>query len=175
MSQERTVTQQNPTVEQRIAGLEAIRQIEELKYRYLRAVDGKNFDEFRECFVTEGGSFGYGPMGTFSSVDELLAVFNAYFLGRNDEGNYFIFDMHHAMHPTIELRSDTEAVGEWTLRFREVNTRDRVEMINAGSYRDVYVKVDGRWRVQQQEFSILWMISQPLPDGTDVLPLGFAS
>ncbi|MGJ3507223.1 nuclear transport factor 2 family protein [Enemella sp. A6] len=164
-----------PSLEARIARLEAIRDIEELKHRYLRAVDARNFDEFRECFVTEGASLGYGPMGHFNSVDELLQVFNAYFLSKDDDGNHIVYDMHHAVHPDIEIISDTEATGRWTLRFREVNTRDRVEVINCGTYTDRYVKVDGRWRIQEQEFSILWMFSQPLSDDATVIPYGFDS
>jgi hypothetical protein len=31
-----------------------------------------------------------------------------------------VLDMHHGMHPEIEILSETGARGSWTLRFRQV-------------------------------------------------------
>lgn len=147
----------------RIARLEAIREIEELRYRYFRAVDGKDYDYFRECFVSGPASLSYGPMGTFHSADEVVAAFRGAYLEQQD-GAYLVQHMHHAVHPTIDVLSPDEAVGQWTLRFRDINLRQRTESVMSGAYRDRYVKVDGRWRVAQQDFSVLWMLIKPLPD-----------
>lgn len=156
------MTRQGLSLEQRIARLETMQELEQLKYRYLRAVDAKDYEVFRECFVEGAGSFSYGPMGHFYSADEAIQAFTDNYLGEQD-GDYVSRQMHHAVHPELELLSETEATGRWMLRFRATERLHGVESIMCGSYDDRYVLVDGQWRIQQQHFTMLWMLVKPLP------------
>lgn len=153
------------SLEARISALEAIEQIKALKYRYLRACDRKDPDAFRECFVAEGAFIDYGPrIGRFNDADGIAEVFRRLAL-RRVGGRYVIYDMHHAMHPVIELVGDGQATGAWTLRFRQVDLDERTERISAIEYDDRYEIENGQWRIRSCQVSVLWTLIQPLPEG----------
>lgn len=156
------MTSQDLTLEQRIARLEAIQELEQLKYRYLRAVDAKQYESFKDFFTSEG-SFNYGPMGHYYSPEETTQAFRDGYLAVQD-GDYVTRQMHHAVHPELTMLSDTEATGQWMLRFRSTDRAQGAEMVMCGSYDDRYVKVDGQWRIQQQHFTMLWMLMKPLTE-----------
>ena len=82
-----------------------IEAIKQLKYRYLRTLDLKQWDDFAECFVPEatGDYAGLAFEDRASLVDYMRAN-----LG---EG---VISMHHAHHPEISVDGD-EATGRWYL------------------------------------------------------------
>lgn len=153
------------TLEERVAALEAVEQIKALKYRYLRACDRKDADAFRDCFVAEGATMDYGPTGAFEDRDALTAVFRNVGLARDDDGRYVVLDMHHAMHPVIELLGDGRAKGAWTLRFRQVDRVAGTEAVSAIEYDDRYEIEDGRWLIRSSHVTVLWRVARPLPEG----------
>ena len=154
------------TIEERLAALEAIEQIKQLKHRYLRACDRKQPEVFRDCFVAHGAELDYGEkIGTFRDADGIAAVFSAIAL-EQVEGRHVVLDMHHAVHPDIHLTGPTTAEGEWSLRFRQVNTRHRTETLGAVEYSDSYEVEDGQWRIRRSEVRELWTMTAPLPEGT---------
>ena len=156
------------TVEERLARLEAVEQIKALKYRYLRACDGKRPEEFRACFIADGAVVDYGPaIGQFVDADGIAAVFAHIALKRVDD-KAVVLDMHHAVHPVIEVVSDSEATGAWSLRFRQIDLEARVERVSAIEYDDRYVVEGGEWRVARSEVNVLWTLEKPLPDGLKV-------
>ncbi len=151
------------SLEQRIAALEAIEEIKVLKYRYWRACDAKDPVAFRSCFIRSGASVDFGPMGEFDDADPIAELFARVALEKVD-GVYVIRDMHHGMHPEIRLTGDTTATGIWTLRFRQVNLRERTETVMTGEYDDAYVVEDGQWRMSKSHFRPLWNLTRPLAD-----------
>ncbi|MGN0119449.1 MAG: nuclear transport factor 2 family protein [Streptomyces albidoflavus] len=157
-----------PTLEERIAALEAVEAIKRLKYRYLRACDRKEPEVFRDCFVASGAVLDYGEkIGQFRDADGIRAVFEAIALKKVD-GKHVVFDMHHAVHPDIALTSSTTAEGEWSLRFRQVNTERGTETVGAVEYSDSYEVEDGQWRIRRCEVRELWTMTTTLPEGTRV-------
>lgn len=156
------------TVEERLARLEAIEAIKALKHRYLRACDAKRPEEFRNCFIANGAIVDYGPtIGSFQDADGIAAVFAHLALRRVDD-RFVILDMHHAVHPDIDVVSATEATGAWTLRFRQVDLAKRVERVSAIEYDDRYLVEDGEWRIARCEVRVLWTLAQPLAEGFTV-------
>jgi hypothetical protein len=149
--------------EQRLRRIEDRQAIVELKYRYLRACDGKDPAGMRACFVTSGAQIDFGPMGRFDGVDGLLDIYERVALRRHEEG-YRILDMHHAMHPVIEVSSETTASGRWTMRFRQIDVVARTERVGAVEYEDDYEVDDGRWRIARSHARELWAVTRPLPD-----------
>lgn len=160
------------TLEERIARLENLHEIEQLKYRYLRACDAKDPVGFKACFVPEGADLDYGPLGVFDSVDDLVGIFMKIALEKDDNEEYVILDMHHGVHPTVELVSETEARGAWTLRFRQLRIKDGQEHVMCGDYEDIYRKVDGEWKIHKQHMHVLWSLTKPLPEGSTVVQMG---
>lgn len=154
-----------PTLEQRVARLEAIEEIRRLKHRYLRACDLKEPDAFRDCFVTQGAYIDYGPrLGRFEDADGIAEVFRRIALEKVDD-RYNVLDMHHALQSDIDVVAPAEAVGRWTLRFRQVDRRAGVERVSAIEYDDRYEVEDGQWRIRSCQVRVLWMLEKPLVEG----------
>ncbi|MFS3126945.1 nuclear transport factor 2 family protein [Nocardioides sp. Bht2] len=151
----------------RLARLEAVAEITALKHRYLRACDAKRPDEFRACFVAEGAVLDYGPLGAFTGVEPIAAIYERVAL-RQVEGRYVIFDMHHAVHPDITVLDADNARGDWTLRFRQVNTEAGTEQVSAIEYHDTYRRENGSWRIASSKVHVLWSMTTPLPAGFKV-------
>lgn len=156
------------TLEQRLARLEAIEEIRSLKHRYLRACDAKQPDTFRDCFVAEGAVVDYGPqLGRFEDADGIAAVFAVIALKRVD-GDFVVFDMHHAVHADIDVLSEVAATGRWTLRFRQVDLRAGTQRVSAIEYEDRYEVEGGRWRIRECRVRVLWTLASPLPEGFEL-------
>jgi hypothetical protein len=124
---------------QELLEIEAIRR---LKYRYLRALDWKLWDEMRECFVADAtSSYGDGKF-SFSGRDAILK-FLVDAMGRPG-----VLSAHHCHHPEIELSSPTTASGVWALEDTFIDTDAGITVHGAAFYRDEYVKRGGSWRIQ---------------------------
>jgi len=63
------------SIEQRLARLEAIEDIRQLKATYFHACDTKQPDLVRECFAEGEIDLRYGRIGNFDNRDDMLAVF----------------------------------------------------------------------------------------------------
>ncbi|AUM18190.1 bile acid 7-alpha dehydratase [Rhodococcus ruber Chol-4] len=157
------------TVEERLARLEALEEIRMLKHRYFRACDAKDPEGMRACFVAEGADIYYGPaLGSFDDADGLVEVYARLALERLDD-RYVILDMHHGMHPSIEITGEGTATGAWTLRFRQVDLRARTERVSALDYDDDYVVEDDRWKIARCHVRVHWSIERPLTDDAKVV------
>lgn len=148
----------------RVERLEAIRAIEQLKYRYWRACDRKDPDAFRECFVRHGADIDYDVIGKFSDREPLVQLFAQFALAK-DAGAWIVHDMHHGHHPSVELIDERSAKGEWTLWFMQINTRDKTVTQRSMEYHDLYVVEDGQWKIARSHVTPLTTICAPLPAG----------
>ncbi|WP_207954730.1 nuclear transport factor 2 family protein [Saccharopolyspora elongata] len=154
----------------RVARLEAIQEIERLKYRYWRACDSKDPDAFRECFVSEGADIDYGPgLGGFDDREKLVELYSKLAL-RRDGDRWLYNDIHHGMHPDIELIDANTAVGSWTFWFMRVNLADGVVEQASLEYRDRYLVEDGKWKIQSSHVTPLTGVNFPIPEGANVAP-----
>ena len=151
---------------ERVADLERVQAICELKYRYWRACDGKDPDAMRACFVGSGAKIDYGPMGTFEDADPLIAVFAAIALPRLDDGRWAVLDMHHGLHPQITVHDPTHAGGRWTLHFRQLDLARDTERLSTGEYSDEYVVEEGEWRIAASTYAPRWTLSRPFGEAT---------
>ena len=122
--------------------LEEIEAIKQLKYKYLRSLDQKLWDEMAECFVEDATSSYSGGKFAFSSRKEVLDFF------RKSMGGANVLSSHRVHHPEIELTSDTTATGIWALEDTYIDAKAGFTVRGAAFYRDDYVKVDGAWKIQ---------------------------
>lgn len=121
--------------------LEEIEAIKRLKYKYLRCVDSKLWDELAECFIPDATtSFSSGEY-SYQGVD---AIINFLKEGLNPN----MLSMHHGHHPEIELTSDTTATGTWALEDYVIMTDLNMSLHGAAFYHDEYVKVNGEWKIK---------------------------
>lgn len=154
---------ERPTIEQRLATLEATAAIQRLKYRYWRACDRKDVAAFRACFVAGDADIDFERMGRFGDADGITDVFARVALAARDDGTHLILDMHHGLHPDITLLDETAAVGRWTLRFRQLDLHAGTEKVAAIEYDDAYVVEDGEWRISRCHAHTVWAFTRSLP------------
>jgi SnoaL-like protein len=124
-----------------LAVLEDIRQ---LKYRYLRCVDQKRWDEMADVFTADAtvdyGTRAYGKPLKLAGRDEIMAFFRTA-LGPE------IITVHAAGQPEITVDGD-QASGTWRFEDTVIATEHRVVIAGAAYYEDRYERgADGAWRI----------------------------
>jgi len=122
--------------------LHELEAIKRLKYKYLRCLDQKRWDEIATCF-TEDASCSYG--GGKYAFQGRDAIVN--FL-RKAMGAPSFLSSHRVHHPEIEFTSPTTATGIWALEDVVIETRAEITIRGAAWYRDEYCKQDGVWRIR---------------------------
>ncbi|UGQ12628.1 nuclear transport factor 2 family protein [Yinghuangia sp. ASG 101] len=137
-----------------IAALTAVEAIKQLKARYFRTLDTKDWDGMREVFTEDvvvdttgsGGAVVTGRGAFMEFVSTHLAD---------------ILTVHHGHTPEITLTSPTTATGVWAMEDR-VRYPDGRELIAAGHYHETYDKSDGTWRIKTSKLTRLFMdLSEP--------------
>lgn len=116
---------------------EDVRAIEQLKYRYLRSLDLKRWEEFADCFVPEATA-AYAGLD-FADRDALVAYMREN-LGAG------VITMHQVHHPEIELDGDT-ATGRWYLEDRVIVSDFDFVLEGAAFYADRFTRTATGWRI----------------------------
>jgi hypothetical protein len=122
--------------------LEALEAIKRLKYRYLRCLDQKRWDEIGECF-TEDATAAYSG-GEYACQGRAAIV---EFL-RRAMGSETLLSSHRVHHPEIEFAGEGRARGTWALDDVVIETRLGVTIRGAAFYEDEYVREAGSWRIR---------------------------
>ncbi len=122
--------------------LMALEEIKRLKYRYLRCLDQKRWDEIGECFTADATAAYSGGRYAFDGRDAIVD-----FLRRAMGAETFL-SSHRVHHPEIDFRSADEATGVWALEDVVIETRWQITIRGAAFYTDDYVRHDGRWRIR---------------------------
>jgi len=146
-----------------VAALQAVEEIKQLKYRYVRACDLKDMDALIDCFAVGDILVDYESTGRFERAEKFAAAFAEISLLEED-GEYVISEMHHVIHPCIMLQGPDTASGTWMLRYRAVNTATMTEIVAAGDYQDSYRRIDGSWKIVGSRYRTLWSFDRPLDD-----------
>lgn len=124
-----------------LSDLVEIEAIKRLKYRYMRCVDRRLFDELATCFAPDAtSSYGDGKY-SFDGRDAIID-FLSNALGPET------LTLHTVHHPEIELTSPTTATATWVLDDWVLNTSNGSKLHGGAYYSDTYVKIDGEWVIQ---------------------------
>ncbi len=125
-----------------MGGMGDLEEIEQVKYRYLRTLDTKKWDEYAQT-MTEDVVGDYG-----SSVGEEL-----HFTDRDALVEYMrsslpanVITEHRVTHPEITVDGDT-ATGTWYLQDRVIVPEFDFMLIGAAFYRDTYRRTPQGWRI----------------------------
>lgn len=140
---------------QTLLEIEAIKQ---LKYRYFRFLDLKQWDDMASLFVEDASAAYSGGKYAFDGRDEIMKFLTGA-LGRPS-----MLTAHHGHHPEIELTSQSAATGIWALWDTVIDTQHHVTIRGAAFYRDEYVKVDGAWHFQSTGYERTYEEMAPYPE-----------
>ena len=131
-----------------------IAQIKQLKYRYLRTLDLKQWDDFARCFVPEATGDYEGL--AFEDRDALVGFM------RENMGEGLI-SMHHAHHPEITVDGDT-AEGRWYLEDKVIVEKFDYVLEGAAFYTDRLVRTPDGWRIAHTGYRRTFEISMSTTD-----------
>jgi len=123
--------------------MDDVEAIKQLKARYFRLMDTKDWAGFRALFTPD---VRVDVSGDGAGVYEGLDVFMAMLEPTLRE----VVTVHHGHTPEIEITSPTTATGIWAmedhLRFPPGGPVG--ELHGYGHYHETYVKLDGDWRIK---------------------------
>ena len=137
-----------PSLESRLARVEARQQIEELLVRYTFLIDDHEFDALGRLFTADArfGSPGSTHTGRAAIVENYRKL-----------GDLYPITLHEARGSVVEFADDDHATGR-VLGFSE-QANDRHTVITSFRYADQYVRQDGQWRFAVREVSTLYAMT----------------
>jgi hypothetical protein len=116
--------------------------IKRLKYRYVRHLDLKEFDELEACFLEDATASYSDGTRSFDGRDKILEFL------RSALGSTSMLTSHKVHQPEIELTGPDSATGTWGLEDVVILADQGLTIRGAAFYADVYAKVDGEWRIK---------------------------
>ena len=144
----------------RLVEIEAIKQ---LKARYQRAVDTKDWELMRSVLAPDARSIYSDGKYAYEGRDAIVE----FLADPRGLGNPEIVSMHHAHTPEIELTSETTAKGKWYLEDFVITALpsdwapNGTVMHGTGIYLDEYVKLDGAWFIKETGYERIFEDFQP--------------
>lgn len=131
------------------ATLMELESLKQLKARYCRLLDTKDWLAWRELFADDFLSDTSEAGGkVIEGADEFVAFL------RRTLGKPAQVTAHQVHAPELELTSDTTARGIWALE-DVVRMAPGVNMRGYGHYHETYVKLDGAWKFQSSKLTRL--------------------
>jgi uncharacterized protein (TIGR02246 family) len=129
--------------------MDDVEAIKQLKARYFRTMDTKDWAGMRQVFTddvvmdtTESGG------GIVTGADEFVSFLQATLDGA--------ITVHHGHMPEIEVTSPTTARGVWALQ-DTIIWPGGTRLIGSGHYHETYEKADGEWRIATSTLTRLHM------------------
>ena len=145
-----------------------IREIEQLKYRYLRALDTHNWDLMAQCFDEQAEVWYRDGNYSFKGRDNILSFLR-------DQVTDTVICSHIALHPEVSLTGPDTATGVWRLQdivhftgshsgAQEGDIRGGEKMEGAAYYFDDYVKREGKWLIAKTGYVRIFETISPKDD-----------
>jgi uncharacterized protein (TIGR02246 family) len=122
-----------------------IEEIKQLKARYFRCMDQKNWDGWREVFARDAVLEVPEANMTTTGRDAIVESVSGLLTGART--------VHHGHMPEIEVTGDDTARGTWAMfdyvEWPVAEGADRLGLQGYGHYVEEYVREDGRWRISR--------------------------
>ena len=122
--------------------LEELEAIKRLKYKYIRCIDSKLWEELREVFTDDADAAYNKGEYTAKGIDEVME----FLVGAL--GPKSMISSHRVHQPEIELTSPSTATATWALEDTVIETNANITIRGAAYYKDEYVKIDGQWKIR---------------------------
>ena len=129
--------------------LEDIEAIKQLKARYCRTMDTKDWAAMRAVFTDDV------VMDTSASGGGVIEGADA-FMTFLVETIGDVVTVHHCHTPEVDIVSPTDATGWWAMEDM-LRWPNGMELHGYGHYRETYAKVDGQWRIARSVLTRLRM------------------
>jgi len=135
---------------------DTLEELRQLKYRYLRSLDLKQWDEFADT-LAEDIEASYGSRLSFSGRDAVVDYMRTSLPGT-------IITVHQCHHPELTVDGDN-ATGTWYLEDKVIVTEFRMLLTGAAFYNDTYTRgADGAWRISRTSYIRSYEATQTLDD-----------
>ncbi len=129
----------------------------DLKYRYLRGVDAKEWDTLASTLTGDAIARYGGGVHTVAGRDGIVAFLRE----RLDRDG--VHTSHRVNHPELTVDGDDRVRGRWTLDDVVIDTEYGIHLVGAAWYEDVYVRTDDGWRIAETGYTRTYELLQPLP------------
>jgi hypothetical protein len=129
----------------RVERLEAIEEIKQLKARYFRCMDTKDWDGFTAVFAPDARMDVSGEVSDDRGVTTGNRAIAAFVRGSIDD----VATVHHGHTPEIDVRSPTNATGVWAMEDHLwwPDGSPITTMHGYGHYHETYEKQEGLWLI----------------------------
>ena len=134
-----------------------IEAIKQLKYRYARLLDTKDFDGLTELFVEDATASYSGGQLSYEGRDAIVDFL------RTALGSTSMLTSHLVGQPEIELIDPQTARGTWALQDMVIVAEQGIEIRGTAFYEDRYVKVDGAWKFAHTGYRRVYEEMGPRP------------
>ncbi len=133
--------------------MDDVEAIKQLKARYCRTMDTKDWTAMREVFTDDV---------TMDSTDSGGSVIEGAddFLAFLEQALHAVVTVHHCHMPEIHLETATRATGVWAMEDM-LRFPDGTELHGYGHYHETYEKHCGRWRIASSKLTRLRMDFRP--------------
>ncbi|MBU3705934.1 MAG: nuclear transport factor 2 family protein [Mycobacterium sp.] len=138
-----------------VADLEAIEAIKRVKYRYLRALDTKHWDDFADTLTEDiVGRYGssLGKEHHFTNRDDLVEFMRTSMPAT-------VFTEHRVSHPEITVDGD-RAEATWYLQDRVIVPEFNFMLFGAAFYHDRYRRTEDGWRICETGYQRTYEVNQ---------------
>jgi hypothetical protein len=140
--------------------LTVVHDIEHLKYRYLRCLDLKKWDEFGQTLAADIDAT-YGTRLKFTGRDQVVNYMRESLPGT-------IITLHQCHHPEISVSGDT-ATGTWYLEDIVLVTDQRLKLTGASFYTDEYQLGPDGWQIAKTSYIRTYEAMESLPESWNLL------
>lgn len=130
--------------------------IEQLKFRYLRHLDLKQWDDLADCFTPEATAT-YGAIPKIDGRDAIIEFLSSSLSSTN------MLTSHKAHHPEINLLSNNQANGLWSLEDEVLVLDAAIEIRGCAIYQDEYVLSDTGWLIAHTGYRRIYEDTRPRP------------
>ena len=135
-----------------------IEEIKRLKYKYMRCLDQKLWDEIAECFAPDATAAYSSGQYAFEGSGAIVEFL------RKSMGSETFHSSHRVHHPEIELLSETRATGTWALEDTVIHTTQDFTLRGAAFYRDEYAREGGQWKIAHTGYERIFEEMHPRKD-----------
>lgn len=130
-----------------LAEIEAIKNV---KYRYLRAVDTRDWDLLAGTLTEDATSAYSSGKLSYEGRDAIIGFL------RDSMPERDMLTSHKVHHPEIELTGPTTATARWALEDVVIVLPAELTIRGAAYYEDRLEKVDGEWRISHTGYRRLY-------------------
>jgi len=139
------------SIARRVAALEDRDAIKDLKYRYWRFLDCKQWDELGALFAVDATVCYSSGKYEFAGREAIIG-----FLRESLSRERGSVTIHHGHHPEIALTGPDTATGTWALYNYMFNARENRGIRIGAYYEDRYVRRAGAWLFQHIGYRYLF-------------------